>query len=119
MGPQIDKIQFDKILGYIESGKEEGAKLALGGGRDGDKGYFVQPTVFTEVQDHMKIAKEEIFGPVMQLMKFKTLDEAIERANSLHYGLAAGICSRDIGTALSAAKKLDTGTVWINCYDNF
>jgi len=119
LGPQVDKIQFDKILGYIESGKAEGAKVALGGGRLGDKGYFVQPTVFTEVKDEMKIAKEEIFGPVMQLMKFKTLDEAIERANSTHYGLAAGICTRDVGTALAAAKDLEAGTVWINCYDNF
>merc|ERR1719235_282515 len=119
LGPQVDKIQFDKILGYIESGKSEGATVKLGGGRQGDKGYYVQPTIFTEVKDEMKIAKEEIFGPVMQLMKFKTLDEAIERANNTHYGLAAGICTRDVGTALAAAKDLDAGTVWINCYDNF
>merc|ERR1719335_1528529 len=119
LGPQIDKIQFDKILGYIESGKSEGAKVALGGNRLGEKGYYVAPTIFTEVQDSMKIAKEEIFGPVMQLMKFKTLDEAIIRANSTHYGLAAGICTRDVGTALSVAHDLDAGTVWINCYDNF
>merc|ERR1719235_1175914 len=118
LGPQIDKIQFDKILGYIESGKTEGAKVALGGGRCGAKGYFVQPTVFTEVKDEMKIAKEEIFGPVMQVLKFKTLSEAIERANNTCYGLAAGICTRDIGTALSVARDLDAGTVWINCYDN-
>merc|ERR1712232_1256435 len=119
LGPQVDKIQFDKVLGYIESGKKEGATCALGGGRLGTKGYYVQPTVFTDVQDNMKIAKEEIFGPVMQLMKFKTLDEAIERANNTHYGLAAGICTRDVGTALAAAKSLEAGTVWINCYDDF
>jgi len=119
LGPQVDKIQFDKVLGYIEAGKQEGAKVALGGGRLGDKGYFVQPTVFTEVTDTMKIAKEEIFGPVMQLLKFKTLEEAIQRANSSHYGLAAGICTRDVGTALAAARDLEAGTVWINCYDNF
>merc|ERR1711988_88267 len=81
LGPQVDKIQFEKVLNYIESGKKEGAKVALGGGRQGNKGYYVQPTVFTEVQDDMKIAKEEIFGPVMQLMRFKTLDEAIQRSN--------------------------------------
>merc|ERR1712157_474127 len=69
VGPQVDKIQFDKILGYIESGKQEGAKVLLGGGKLGDKGYYVQPTIFTNVQDSMKIAKEEIFGPVMQVMK--------------------------------------------------
>jgi len=119
LGPQVDKIQFDKVLGYIESGKAEGAKVACGGGRDGDKGYFVQPTVFTDVTDTMKIAKEEIFGPVMQLMKFKTLEEAIQRANTTHYGLAAGICTRDTGTALAAASELEAGTVWINCYDDF
>jgi len=119
LGPQVDKIQFDKILGYIEAGKKDGAKCALGGGRLGDKGYYVQPTVFTDVTDDMKIAKEEIFGPVMQLMKFKTLEDAIERANNTHYGLAAGICTRDVGTALAAAADLEAGTVWINCYDNF
>jgi aldehyde dehydrogenase (NAD+) len=119
LGPQVDKIQFDKILGYIEKGKQEGAKVALGGGRLGSKGYYVQPTVFTEVTDEMTIAKEEIFGPVMQLLKFKTLEEAIKRANSSHYGLAAGICTRDVGTALAAARDLEAGTVWINCYDNF
>jgi aldehyde dehydrogenase (NAD+) len=119
VGPQIDKIQFDKILGYLESGKKEGATVLLGGGKHGDKGYHIQPTIFTDVKDDMKIAKEEIFGPVMQIMKFKTLAEAIERANNTCYGLAAGICSRDIGTALSAANELDAGTVWINCYDNF
>jgi len=119
VGPQVDKIQFDKILGYIESGKSEGANVALGGGRLGDKGYYVQPTIFTDVKDTMKIAKEEIFGPVMQLLKFKTLAEAIERSNNTCYGLAAGICTRDVGTALSAAQDLEAGTVWINCYDNF
>jgi len=119
LGPQVDKIQFDKVLGYIEAGKAEGAKVACGGGRLGTKGYYVQPTVFTDVQDSMKIAQEEIFGPVMQLMKFKTLEEAIERANNTHYGLAAGICTRDVGTALAAARDLEAGTVWINCYDDF
>merc|ERR1711972_1018305 len=90
-----------------------------GGGRLGSKGYYVQPTVFTEVTDDMTIAKEEIFGPVMQLLTFKTLEEAISRANNTHYGLAAGICTRDTGTALKAARDLEAGTVWINCYDNF
>jgi aldehyde dehydrogenase (NAD+) len=119
LGPQVDKLQFDKVMGYIETGKKEGATVALGGNREGTKGYFVQPTVFTNVTDDMKIAKEEIFGPVMQLMKFKTLEEAITRANKTHYGLAAGICTRDVGTALSAASDLEAGTVWINCYDDF
>merc|ERR1712232_152032 len=113
LGPQVDKIQFDKIMNYIKSGKEEGATLMLGGDRQGTKGYYVQPTIFSDVTDTMKIAQEEIFGPVMQLMKFKTLEEAVTRANSTHYGLAAGICTRDVGTALSVAHDLDAGTVWI------
>jgi len=119
LGPQVDKIQFDKILSYIETGKAEGAKCLLGGNRLGDKGYYVAPTVFSEVKDDMTIAREEIFGPVMQLMKFKTLEEAITRANDTHYGLAAGLCTRDVGTALATAHDLNAGTVWINCYDNF
>jgi len=119
LGPQVDKIQFEKVLGYIEKGKQEGASVALGGGRLGDKGYYVQPTVFTGVEDNMTIAKEEIFGPVMQLLTFQTLDEAIKRANQTHYGLAAGICTRDVGTALAAARDIEAGTVWVNCYDNF
>jgi aldehyde dehydrogenase (NAD+) len=119
LGPQVDKIQYDKILNYIESGKQEGAKVMLGGEKLSGGGYFVQPTIFADVQDHMKIAKEEIFGPVMQIMKFKTLEEAITRANDTIYGLAAGICTRDVGTALKVAHDLDAGTVWINCYDNF
>merc|ERR1712187_497991 len=106
-------------MGYIESGKSEGATCALGGSRLGDKGYWIQPTIFTNVTDNMKIAREEIFGPVMQLMKFRDLEDAIQRANTTHFGLAAGICTRDIGTALATARDLDAGTVWINCYDNF
>jgi len=119
LGPQVDEIQFKKIMSYIETGKAEGAKCILGGDRLGDKGYWVAPTIFTDVKDTMTIAKEEIFGPVMQLMKFKTLSEAISRANDSHYGLAAGLCTRDVGTAMSVARDLDAGTVWINCYDNF
>jgi aldehyde dehydrogenase (NAD+) len=118
-GPQVDKIQFDKVLGYIESGKSEGAKCMTGGQRHGTKGYFIEPTVFTDVSDDMKIATEEIFGPVMSIMKFKTDVEVIERANNTLYGLAAGICSKNAGRALGMANQLRAGTVWINCYDVF
>eukprot|EP01013_Petalomonas_cantuscygni_P030774 TRINITY_DN56822_c0_g1_i1.p1 TRINITY_DN56822_c0_g1~~TRINITY_DN56822_c0_g1_i1.p1 ORF type:complete len:492 (-),score=143.88 TRINITY_DN56822_c0_g1_i1:271-1746(-) len=118
-GPQVDKMQFDKVMEYIAKGKAEGAKVATGGERHGDKGYYIQPTVFTDVTDDMTIAKEEIFGPVMAILKFKDTKEAIERANNTQYGLAAGVCTRDIGLALRMASELRAGTVWVNCYDVF
>lgn len=115
-GPQIDDEQFNKIFDLIESGKKEGAKLECGGSRIGTKGYFVQPTVFSNVTDNMRIAKEEIFGPVMQIMKFKTLDEAIERSNDTEYGLAAGILTKDINNAILYSQAVRAGTVWVNCF---
>ena len=116
-GPQVDRTQLDKVLGYIEAGQREGAKLNCGGGRVGDKGYFVEPTVFSDVQDDMKIAREEIFGPVMSIIKFKSIDEVIDRANRTVYGLAAGVWTRDIGKALAIANSVRSGTVWVNCYN--
>ncbi|XP_044515427.1 aldehyde dehydrogenase, cytosolic 2-like isoform X2 [Gracilinanus agilis] len=118
-GPQIDKEQYTKILDLIESGKKEGAKLECGGGPSGNKGYFIQPTVFSNVTDEMRIAKEEIFGPVQQIMKFKTIDEVIKRANNTHYGLAAGIFTKDLDKALTISSALQAGTVWVNCYGSF
>jgi len=118
-GPQVDEIQFKKVLGYIEKGKSDGATVATGGGREGDKGYFVKPTVFTGVTDDMVIAKEEIFGPVMSILQFKTDEEVVERANKTNYGLAAGICSKSASRALGMANQLRAGTVWINTFDNF
>nr|XP_033780449.1 retinal dehydrogenase 1 [Geotrypetes seraphini] len=115
-GPQIDKKQFEKILMLIESGKKEGAKLECGGARWGNKGYFIQPTVFSNVTDEMRIAKEEIFGPVQQILKFKTIDEVIKRANNTTYGLAAGIFTKDLDKALTFTTALQAGTVWVNCY---
>jgi len=115
-GPQIDDAQFKKILHYIDLGKKEGAKLTTGGAREGDVGFFIQPTIFADVEDHMAIAKDEIFGPVQALLKFKTDEEVISRANLSHYGLAAAVCTRDIYTAMRFADELDAGTVWINTY---
>ncbi|XP_067118489.1 retinal dehydrogenase 2-like [Centruroides vittatus] len=115
-GPQIDERQFNKILDLIESGKKEGAKLECGGTRFGNVGYYIKPTVFSNVQDHMKIAREEIFGPVQQLMKFKTLEEVIERANNTEYGLVAGVITKDINTAMMFMQGVRAGTVWINCF---
>ncbi len=108
-----------KILGYIESGKKEGANLLTGGKRHGSKGYFVEPTVFADVKDDMKIAKEEIFGPVMSILKFKTVDEVIQRANNSNYGLGAGIVTKNIDNAIKISNALRTGTVWVNCFDAF
>jgi aldehyde dehydrogenase (NAD+) len=118
-GPQVDKTQFDKVMGYIESGKQQGAKCLTGGERFGSKGYFIKPTVFADVKDEMKIATEEIFGPVMQVLRFKAVDEVVERANTTDYGLAAAVWTRDIKKAHSIAEQLRAGTVWINCYDVF
>jgi aldehyde dehydrogenase (NAD+) len=118
-GPQVDDIQFEKVMSYIESGKKDGARLVTGGNRAGDRGYFVEPTVFADVRDNMKIAQEEIFGPVMSIIKFKDIDEVVERANKTFYGLAAGVWTRDISKALAIANNVRAGTVWVNCYDVF
>jgi aldehyde dehydrogenase (NAD+) len=115
-GPQVSQSQFDRVMGYIEAGKSEGATLACGGERVGDRGYFVQPTVFSGVQDDMKIAREEIFGPVMSVIPFKDVDEVIKRANRTTYGLAAGVWTRDIKKAHAVANGVRAGTVWVNCY---
>ena len=116
-GPQVDQTQLEKVLGYIEKGQQEGAKLTCGGGRVGDKGYFVEPTVFSDVQDNMTIAREEIFGPVMSVIRFKNLDEVIDRANKTVYGLAAGVWTKDVSKALAIANNVRAGTVWVNCYN--
>jgi aldehyde dehydrogenase (NAD+) len=116
-GPQVDSAQFDKVMGYIESGRTEGAKLVCGGGRVGERGYFIQPTVFADVQDDMKIAREEIFGPVMSIIPFRSVDEVVERANRTNYGLAAAVWTRDIQKALAISNSVRAGTVWVNCYN--
>ncbi|XP_052792547.1 aldehyde dehydrogenase 1A1-like [Mya arenaria] len=115
-GPQVDNDQFEKILELIESGKKEGAKLECGGARLGDEGYFIQPTVFSNVTDNMRIAKEEIFGPVQQIIKFKDMEEVIARANDTEYGLAAACFTNDIDTALTFTSRVEAGTVWVNAY---
>ncbi|XP_074510578.1 aldehyde dehydrogenase, mitochondrial-like [Sebastes fasciatus] len=118
-GPQVDQEQFNKILGYISTGKREGAKLMCGGGVAADRGYFIQPTVFGDVQDNMTIAREEIFGPVMQILKFKSMEEVVKRANDTKYGLAAAVFTKDIDKASYVSNGLRAGTVWVNCYDVF
>jgi len=118
-GPQVDQDQYNKVLRYIASGKKEGARLVCGGGSVGDRGYFVEPTVFADVKDDMTIAREEIFGPVMSIIKFRDIDEVVQRANHTEYGLAAAVWTRDIGKAHTIANSIRAGTVWINCYDVF
>jgi len=116
-GPQVDDVQFDKVMGYIDSGRKEGAKLVCGGDRVGNRGYFIQPTVFADVQDNMKIAEEEIFGPVMSIIPFKSVDEVVARANNTAYGLAAAVWTRDIKKAHAISNSVRAGTVWVNCYN--
>ena len=118
-GPQVDRAQFDKIMGYIAAGKAEGATCATGGRRVGDRGFFIEPTVFTNVRDEMAIAREEIFGPVLSVLKFSDTEELVRRANATNFGLAAAIWTRDIARAHSVARRLRAGTVWVNCYDVF
>jgi aldehyde dehydrogenase (NAD+) len=118
-GPQVDNDQMNTILGYIDSGKKQGASLLTGGARHGSEGYYVEPTVFADVKDDMKICREEIFGPVMQILKFKTLDEVVDRANDNQYGLAASVFSKNVDNINTVTQNLRAGTVWVNCYDNF
>ncbi|KAI6179287.1 Aldehyde dehydrogenase, mitochondrial [Aphelenchoides besseyi] len=115
-GPQVDEKQLKTIMRYIDIGKKEQAKLVTGGSRHGDKGYFVKPTIF-QVDPSMQIAREEIFGPVMSIIRFEDEKDLIKKANDSIYGLAAGIITKDIDRALSFANSLTAGTVWINCYN--
>merc|ERR1719391_1018538 len=118
-GPQVDEEQMNKILGYVDIGKQQGAKLLTGGARYGDRGYFVQPTVFGDVSDDMRICQEEIFGPVQAIQKVKNMDDAIARANKNNYGLAAAVFSQDIGKTIYVSNSLRAGTVWVNTYNPF
>jgi len=116
-GPQVDDEMFNKVLSYVDFGKQDGATLEFGGKKLGDEGFFVEPTVFSNVTDDMRIARDEIFGPVQSILKFKTLDEVIERANSTNYGLASGVLTNNINNALTFANAVEAGSVWVNCYD--
>jgi acyl-CoA reductase-like NAD-dependent aldehyde dehydrogenase len=123
MGPQISARQMERVLGYIESGKQEGARVVTGGERDveGEKarGFYVKPTVFAEVRPEMKIAREEIFGPVVSAIRFSDAEEAVKIANGTDYGLAAAVWTRDVKLAHRVAAEIKAGSVWINTYNGF
>ena len=118
-GPQVDQAQFDKIMSYVDKGRDEGATCVTGGERVGDKGYFIAPTIFDNVNDDMSIAKDEIFGPVLSVLTFDDKEDMIRRANNTMFGLAAAVWTRDISTAHDYASRVRAGTVWVNCYDVF
>jgi phenylacetaldehyde dehydrogenase len=119
MGPLVSEEQFRRVCGYMEAGMKEGAKAVVGGKKVGNRGYFVEPTVLVNTTPNMKVVQEEIFGPVVTAMPFKSVDEIAAEANNTPYGLAAGIWTKDIAKAHALANKLKAGTVWVNCYNVF
>ena len=123
MGPLINKSQHEKVAGYIEIGKQEGARLVAGGGipslQGFEGGFFVEPTVFADVADGMRIAREEIFGPVLSVLTFRTLEEAVEKANNTAYGLSAGVWTDKGSKIFNLTSKLRAGVVWANTYNKF
>ncbi|CDF89377.1 ZYBA0S04-02828g1_1 [Zygosaccharomyces bailii CLIB 213] len=116
-GSQTSHNQMEKILSYVKTGTGEGARVVTGGKRHGSKGFFVKPTIFADVHENMKIVKEEIFGPVVTVSKFSTVDEVISMANNSVYGLAAGIHTRDVNKAIDVSNRIKAGTIWINTYN--
>ena len=116
LGPVVSQEQFERVGGYLEAGKREGARVTTGGAVSEGKGYFIKPTVFADVKNDMKIAREEIFGPVAAAISFKDENDAIFQGNDTTYGLAAAVWTRDISRAHKVARALKAGTVWVNCY---
>jgi acyl-CoA reductase-like NAD-dependent aldehyde dehydrogenase len=122
MGSQIDEQQLEKILSYVEIGKKEGAKVACGGkratGNGLEKGAFMEPTLLVDVDNKMRVAQEEIFGPVAVIIKFKTEEEVIAMANDNEYGLGGAVWTKDINRAFRVSRGIETGRMWVNQYNN-
>jgi acyl-CoA reductase-like NAD-dependent aldehyde dehydrogenase len=117
LGPLVSREQFDRVKGYLEVGKKEGAKVSAGGTAGTGKGYFVNPTLFSDVKNDMQIAREEIFGPVGSAISFTDENDAVFQGNNTDYGLSAAVWTRDISRAHKVARSLKAGTVWVNCYN--
>ncbi|CAD6564091.1 MAG: aldehyde dehydrogenase (NAD(P)(+)) ald5 [Tremellales sp. Tagirdzhanova-0007] len=116
-GPQVSQTQYDRIMNYVECGKQEGATVITGGKRHGKSGYFIEPTIFGDVSANMKIVREEIFGPVVVLTAFDTEEEVIESANDSAYGLSSGVFTTNLNRAHRVAAALKAGTIWVNCFN--
>ena len=119
MGPLVSDEQLRRVSGYLDSGRSDGAEVVTGGGRVGERGYFIEPTVISKTRPDMKIVREEIFGPVVVAEPFQSIDEIARVANDSPYGLGAGVWTKDVSKAHAMAKRLRAGTVWINCYNIF
>jgi aldehyde dehydrogenase (NAD+) len=120
LGAIVSKAQMESVLGYIEAGRSEGARLVAGGGRADigtGKGYFIKPTIFDDVRPDMKVAREEIFGPVLATLRFDGVEDAIAKGNDTVYGLAAAVWTRDVSKAHRVARAIKAGTVWVNTYN--
>ncbi len=116
MGPLVSKEQHERVMGYIDAGKRDGASVLMGGDAPGDDGYYVNPTILTDVNPQMSVVREEIFGPVVVAQRFEDLDEVVKDANDTQYGLAAGVWTKDVTAAHKIAAKLQAGTVWVNTH---
>ena len=116
LGPLISNRQRERVLSYIESGVVDGAELITGGGAHGEEGYFIQPTIFAAATPDMKIVQDEIFGPVLSIMRFDDIGDVARLGNATSYGLGAGVYTRDVGNAHKAARLLEAGNIWVNCY---
>lgn len=117
INPLVSKVQFDRVMGYIDSGRSEGAEVIAGGGKSGDKGYFVEPTVLANTNRDMKVVREEIFGPVVCVQRYHDVSEIPALANDTLYGLGASIWTRDVGNIINIVPKIKSGTVWVNCHN--